>query len=94
MMQDEMKTMYDRVGGLEFFEALTERFYRGVAEDPVLRPLYPEDLSGPRRHLCLFLAQFWGGPAPTASSGATPAFSPATYPSRSAPLSGTPGSST
>ena len=62
MMQDEMKTMYDRVGGLEFFEALTERFYRGVAEDPVLRPLYPEDLSGPRRHLCLFLAQFWGGP--------------------------------
>jgi hemoglobin len=24
--------------------------------------LYPEDLEAHRRHLCLFLAQFWGGP--------------------------------
>jgi hemoglobin len=28
----------------------------------VLRPLYPEDLDGSRQRLCLFLAQFWGGP--------------------------------
>lgn len=54
--------MYERVGGIAFFEALTRRFYEGVATDEVLRPLYPEDLEGPRRHLCLFLAQFWGGP--------------------------------
>ena len=28
----------------------------------LLRPLYPDDLSGPRRHLALFLQQYWGGP--------------------------------
>jgi hemoglobin len=55
-------TMYERLGGMAFFESLSERFYRGVAADEVLRPMYPEDLEGPRRHLCLFLAQFWGGP--------------------------------
>jgi hemoglobin len=55
-------TMYERLGGMPFFESLTERFYQGVATDEVLRPMYPEDLEGPRHHLCLFLAQFWGGP--------------------------------
>lgn len=24
--------------------------------------MYPEDLSGPKAHLALFLAQYWGGP--------------------------------
>src|SRR5262245_46525877 len=48
---------------MPFFERLVDVFYAGVATDPVLRPLYPEgDLSGSRRHLTLFLAQYWGGP--------------------------------
>jgi len=55
-------TMYERVGGEAFFSALVERFYEGVEKDPVLRPLYPEDLEDSRRHLALFLAQYWGGP--------------------------------
>jgi hemoglobin len=55
-------SMYERLGGMAFFEVLTERFYQRVANDEVLRPLYPEDLEPPRHHLCLFLAQFWGGP--------------------------------
>jgi len=55
--------LFDLVGGLPFFERLVDRFYEGVASDPVLRPLYPEaDLSGARRRLTLFLAQYWGGP--------------------------------
>lgn len=54
--------MYERVGGGDFFEALVARFYEGVASDPVLRPLYPEDLAEPREHLRLFLVQYWGGP--------------------------------
>jgi hemoglobin len=33
-----------------------------VAGDPVLRPLYPEDLAESREHLALFLAQYFGGP--------------------------------
>lgn len=54
--------MYDRVGGQAFFTALVDRFYEGVAGDPVLRPLYPDDLAEPKEHLSLFLAQYWGGP--------------------------------
>lgn len=48
---------------MPFFEDLVERFYRGVASDLLLRPLYPDDLTEPRRHLTLFLAQYWGGPS-------------------------------
>lgn len=55
-------TLYDAVGGMPFFERLVARFYAGVAEDPVLRPLYPADLGPSTRHLALFLAQYWGGP--------------------------------
>jgi hemoglobin len=56
-------TVYDRVGGMTFFERLVDRFYEGVAADPVLRPIYPEpDLAGARHRLTLFLAQYWGGP--------------------------------
>jgi hemoglobin len=55
-------TLYEAVGGLPFFEALVERFYAGVERDEILRPLYPEDLGPSRRHLTLFLAQYWGGP--------------------------------
>lgn len=54
--------MYDRVGGEAFFEGLVDRFYDGVQADPVLRPLYPDDLTESRRHLALFLVQYWGGP--------------------------------
>jgi hemoglobin len=56
-------TLFDVVGGTSFFEELVDRFYGGIEGDEVLRPLYPEDLGPPRRHLALFLAQYWGGPA-------------------------------
>jgi len=56
-------TLFERAGGLPFFERLVGRFYDAVGTDPILRPLYPEpDLSGARRRLTLFLAQYWGGP--------------------------------
>jgi len=55
-------TLYDAAGGMPFFERLVTSFYGGVADDPVLRSLYPEDLAPPTRHLTLFLAQYWGGP--------------------------------
>jgi hemoglobin len=54
--------LYDAVGGQQFFDELVGRFYQGVADDPVLRPLYPDDLAVPARHLALFLGQYWGGP--------------------------------
>ena len=55
-------TLFEAVGGMPFFDALVDRFYGGVEKDEVLRPLYPEDLEPSRRHLALFLAQYWGGP--------------------------------
>jgi hemoglobin len=55
-------TLYDRVGGQPWFDALVERFYQGVESDPVLRPIYPDDLGPGKRHLGLFLGQYWGGP--------------------------------
>jgi hemoglobin len=51
------------VGGQPFFNDLVERFYDGVADDEILRPMYPEDLTESKRILALFLAQYWGGPA-------------------------------
>ena len=55
-------TLNERVGGLPFFQELVERFYEGVAAEPLLRPLYPEDLEPGKAHLALFLVQYWGGP--------------------------------
>ncbi len=57
-----MDTLFGRVGGEQFFVDLVDRFYLGVAGDPLLRPLYPEDLSESSHHLALFLMQYWGGP--------------------------------
>jgi hemoglobin len=54
--------LFDRVDGEPFFVELVDQFYVGVAGDPLLRPLYPDDLSESRRHLALFLMQYWGGP--------------------------------
>jgi hemoglobin len=56
--------LYEAAGGMPFFEGLVDRFYEGVAADPELLRIYPEpdDLTGARHRLTLFLAQYWGGP--------------------------------
>ena len=59
---DPVDALYERVGGESFFVDLVDRFYLGVAGDPLLRPLYPDDLGESSRHLALFLMQYWGGP--------------------------------
>jgi hemoglobin len=50
------KSLYDRIGE-EPFRRVVHDFYAGVAEDPELRALYPEE------RLALFLIQYWGGPS-------------------------------
>ena len=56
-------TFYEAVGGEPTFTRLVARFYEGVAADPPLRALYPEeDLAGATERLTLFLTQYWGGP--------------------------------
>ena len=57
-------SMYERVGGMPFFETLVDHFYVGVVADEVLWPLYPDqsDLEGAKRLFTLFLGQYCGGP--------------------------------
>jgi hemoglobin len=56
-------SLYAAIGGEETFRRLVDTFYRGVAEDPVLRALYPDDDLGPAtERLRMFLIQYWGGP--------------------------------
>lgn len=56
-------TLYQRVGGHPTFVALVDAFYAGVADDPELRALYPEEDLGPaNERLRMFLEQYWGGP--------------------------------
>jgi hemoglobin len=56
-------TFFEAVGGEETFRRLVDAFYAGVASDPLLRPLYPEDDLGPAaERLRMFLIQYWGGP--------------------------------
>ena len=57
------QTFYDEIGGYPTIAKIVERFYEGVAEDEVLRPLYPEEDLGPAaERFTLFLVQYWGGP--------------------------------
>lgn len=59
---DDLASLFERVGGRPFFSTLVGRFYDGVAEDPILRPMYPQELAPARERLELFLVQFFGGP--------------------------------
>jgi hemoglobin len=61
--QMPVASVYEAAGGEATFRRLVERFYSGVAADPILRPVYPEeDLAGATERLTLFLMQYWGGP--------------------------------
>ena len=62
MRREPEQTAFERWGGEPFFTGLVERFYEGVAVDPLLRPMYPDDLTDSKAHLALFLMQYWGGP--------------------------------
>jgi hemoglobin len=58
------RSVYELAGGEQTFRLLVQRFYARVAEDPLLRAVYPDqDLSGATERLSLFLIQYWGGPS-------------------------------
>lgn len=63
MSQEPVKiSLFDAVGGADFFVEVVDHFYDGVVNSEILRPMYPEDLGDARRHTALFLVQYWGGP--------------------------------
>jgi hemoglobin len=58
----EPTTIFDAVGGAPWFEEMIDRFYDAVETDPLIRPMYPDDLTESRDHMVKFLSQYWGGP--------------------------------
>ena len=63
MSQAGQHTLYDSVGGEDFFRRLVHEFYERVWADEVLRPMYPqEDRAGAEDRFAMFLMQYWGGP--------------------------------
>ena len=63
VMEQVEQSFYEAVGGADTFHAIVSRFYELVAEDEILRRVYPEDdLAGAEERLRMFLEQYWGGP--------------------------------
>ncbi|MBT94626.1 MAG: globin [Acidimicrobiaceae bacterium] len=56
-------TVYDRVGGSEWFYQLLDYFYEDVIRRNEIRDLYPDDLTDSKRNTADFLIQYWGGPS-------------------------------
>lgn len=70
LIERESQSVWERLGGTdggapEALATLVDAFYDGVAQDPILRPMYPpeSDLKEERENLALFLIQYFGGPA-------------------------------
>lgn len=62
-MANELSSVYDMIGSEEPFRQLVEAFYSKVEQDPILRPMFPENLEAGKRWQFLFLVQYFGGPS-------------------------------
>lgn len=56
-------SIYEQIGGAETLHRLVDYFYDQVEQDPILRPMFPNDLEPGKRRQFLFLVQYFGGPA-------------------------------
>ncbi|MEU8664249.1 group II truncated hemoglobin, partial [Actinoplanes philippinensis] len=56
-------SLYDWAGGAGALERLTERFYQLVTADDVVGPLFAHMDPGHPRHVAMWLAEVFGGPA-------------------------------
>lgn len=55
-------SIFELAGGEPAFRRLVDEFYARVEHDPLLRPMFPEDLEPGKRAQYLFLMQYFGGP--------------------------------
>jgi hemoglobin len=55
-------TVYEQAGGAAAIRRLVDAFYARVEQDPLLRPMFPDDLGPGKEHQYLFLVQYFGGP--------------------------------
>ncbi|MGZ9585397.1 globin domain-containing protein [Paenibacillus marinisediminis] len=56
------ETLYDMIGGEQTVRRMVEAFYPRVQQEPLLAPLFPEDITPVLEKQFLFLTQFFGGP--------------------------------
>ena len=63
MSDQERGSIYSMMGGASAIRRLVEAFYPKVQAEPLLAPLFPEDLTPVMEKQYLFLTQFFGGPA-------------------------------
>lgn len=59
----EAKTHYEQLGGEPTIKKLVDIFYDLVKQNPILSPMFPEDLTETRENQFMFLTQYFGGPA-------------------------------
>jgi hemoglobin len=57
---NQQPSIYELAGGDAPFRRLIDAFYARVAHEPLLRPLYPADLTASKEHLFLFVTQYFG----------------------------------
>lgn len=56
-------SIYDNLGGEKVIRQLVEAFYPKVKANPLLGPLFPEDIQPVMEKQFMFLSQFFGGPS-------------------------------
>jgi len=56
-------TLYEAIGGADTVRRMVEAFYPKVQADPLLGPLFPEDIDPVMEKQYMFLTQFFGGPS-------------------------------
>lgn len=56
-------SIYDNLGGEKAIQQLVEAFYPKVKANPLLGPLFPEDIEPVMEKQFMFLSQFFGGPS-------------------------------
>ena len=59
----EVPSLYDWAGGAPALERLTEVFYRKVAADSLLQPVFAHMDARHPQHVAKFIAEVFGGPA-------------------------------
>jgi hemoglobin len=62
MIESNALTIYDRIGGEDAIKQLVVLFYAKVQKQPLLAPLFPENIEPVSDKQFLFLSQFFGGP--------------------------------
>ncbi|OCT16651.1 globin [Paenibacillus pectinilyticus] len=62
MSGNENRTLYELLGGAETLSRLVEAFYSKVQQEPLLSPLFPQNIGPVIERQTMFLTQFFGGP--------------------------------